>query len=109
MVLVGGNAIRTGSVLLIVIYHAISVPLTLIGTVRVNGSSGGRGRQRRGGVTWGYVTEAAPQVAGRWRLVPFSWIAWGPIACPVWGRRGVVVPFIMSGTALRNLYMDAFA
>lgn len=101
LVLVGGDAIRTSSVLLIVIYHAISVPLTLIGTVRVNSSSGGRGRQRRSRVTWGYVAEAASQVAGRGRLMPLSWIAWGPIASPVWRRRGgVVVPFVMSGAAL---------
>lgn len=109
LVFVRGDAIRTSSVLLIVIYHAVSVPLTIIGTVRINSSSRGRGWQRRGWVTWGYVAEAASQVAGWGRLVPLSWIAWGPIATSVWGRRGVVITFVVSGTALGDLDMDAFA
>lgn len=109
MVFVGSDAIRTGSVLLIVIYHTVSVPLTLVGTVRINSSSRGWGWQRRGWVTWRYMAEAAPQVARRWRLMPLSRIAWGPVAPSVWRRRGVVIPFVMSGTALGNLDMDAFA
>lgn len=109
LVVVGGHAIRTGSILLIVIYHAISVPLSIVRAIWINCSSRGRGRQRRGGVTWGYVAKTTPHVA-RWRrLGPLSWITWGPIATPVWGRRGVIIPFFMSGTTLGNLDMDAFA
>lgn len=108
MVIIGGDAIRTGSVLLIIIYHAIPLPLALIGTLRVNGSSRGRGRQRGGRVTWGHVADAAPQVAGWGRLRPFSWVAWRPVATPVGRRRRVVFPFVVSGSALGNLNMDAF-
>lgn len=109
MVLVGGHAIRTGSIFLIVIYHAISVPLTIIGTVRINSPSRGGGWQRRGRVTWGYMAESASHVTGRGRLMSLSWVARGPIATTVWGRRGVVIPFIMPGAALRNLDVDAFS
>lgn len=109
MVLIGGDAIRTGSVLLIVIYHAVPVPLTLIGTFRINCPSRGRRWQRRGRVTWGDMAETASHIAGWGRLVPLSWIARGPISTPVWGRRGVVIPFIVSRPTLRNLDMDAFA
>lgn len=41
--------------------------------------------------------------------MPLSWIAWGPVATPVWGRRGVIIPFFVSGTTLGNLDMDALA
>lgn len=109
MVFVGGHAVRTSSVLLIVIYHAVSFPVTLIRSFRINCSSRGRRWQRRGGVTWGHMAKAASHEAGWGRLVPLSWVARGPIATPVWGRRWVVFSFILSGTALRNLDMDAFA
>lgn len=55
------------------------------------------------------MAEAASQVAGWGRLRPLSWVARGPIATPVWRWRGVVLPFVMSGAALRNLDMDAFS
>lgn len=108
LVLIGGHAIWARSVLLIVIYHAIPVPLALIRTVGINSSSRGRRWQRRGRVTWGYMAEAASHVAGWGRLVSLSWIAWGPIATSVWGRWRIVIPFIMSGAAFGNLDMDAF-
>lgn len=109
LVLIRSHAIWAGSVFLIVIYHAIPVPLTIVRTVRINSSSRGRGWQRRGRVTWGHVAEATSQVAGWGRLMPLSWIVGGPIATPVWGRRWIVLTLIMSGTALRNLDMDALA
>lgn len=108
LVLVGGHAIRTGSIFLIIIYHAISVPLTIIGTVGIYSPSRRRGWQRGGRVTWRYMAKATSHVT-RWRrLVPISWIPRGPIAPTVWGRRGVVLPFVVSGAALWNLDMDAF-
>lgn len=105
----GGHAIRTSPILLIVIDHAISIPLAIVGTVRINGPSRGRWWQRRGRVTWGHRANAASHET-RWRrLMPVSWIAWGPIATMVWGRRRVLLFSIMPGAALGNLDMDAFS
>lgn len=109
--IVGGHAIRTGSILLVVVYHAISIPLGVVRSVRVNSPSRRRGRQRRRRVTRGYMANTASHVT-RWgglRSVP--WVTRRPVAAAVWGRRRrrIGILFFMSGSTLWNLDMNAFS
>lgn len=105
----GGHSIRAHPILLVIIDHAVPIPLAVVGTVGVHGPSRGGRWQGRGGVTRGHRPNAAPHET-RWGGVgPVSWVAGGPVATVVWGRRRVFLFSIVSGAALGNLDMDAFS
>lgn len=97
-----GHAVRTGSILLVVVYHAISIPLAIVWSVRVNSPSRRRGRQRRGRVTRGHMANAASHVTRWGGLWSVPWVMRRPIATAVWGRRRrrIGILFFMSGTTL---------
>lgn len=106
MLFVRRDSVRTGSVLLIVIYNTVSLPVALIGTLWINWPSRGRGRKGGSWITRGH--RAGPHVAGWGRLRALSWKMWRPIASPVWGRRRrVLFTFFIFRSTLRNLNMDA--
>lgn len=105
----GGHSIRASPILLVIIDHAIPIPLAVVGTVRVHGPSRGGRWQGRGRVARGHWPNTAPHET-RWGGVrPVARVAGGPVATVVWGRRWVLFFSIVSGAALGNLDMDAFS
>lgn len=101
--IVGGHAVRAGSILLVVVYHAISIPLGVVRSVRVNSPSGRRGRQRRRRVTRGYMANAASHVTRWGGLMSVPWVSRRPVAAAVWGRRRrrrIGILFFVSGATL---------
>lgn len=105
----GGHSIRARPIFLVIIDHAVPIPLAVVGTVGVHRPSRGRWWQGRGGVARGHRPNATPHET-RWGGVrPIARVAGGPVATVVWGRRWVLFFSIVSGAALGNLDMDAFS